>query len=119
MITLVNFFTAAQTEFTSVTKLIVDFGFFAILAACLVAAGVCSNMIPYVGPYLHAIRKDLYWAAFGCVLILFGEYVGAKAERAVCKSKTVVVEKIVTKAVKKTTTPAAKRQKDKWDRADY
>lgn len=119
MFTLYSWFTSVQLAFAGVTQFIVSWGFFGTVAAGLVAAGYFSKVIPVVGPYLEPIRRDLYWAAFGCVLIMFGMYVGAKDATNRCEIKQAIVEKVVTKAVEKTTTPKAKRQNDRWDKPEY
>jgi hypothetical protein len=93
-------------------------------AAILVLVGTAfgSQMlagIPAVGPFLanffQPLRKDLLWAAFGCALLLGGEYVGAIDARKECVARTVVIEKVVTKVVTKTKTPRARAAKDPWD----
>lgn len=126
MFTLYSWYTNVQLAFAGVTQFIVSWGFFGSLAAGLVAAAYFSKLIvavPVVGPlferFIVPIRKDLYWAAFGCVLIMFGMYVGAKDATNRCVAKQVVIEKIVTKAVDKTSTPRAKKQADRWDKTEY
>ena len=108
-----------QQTFAGITAFIIHWGFWGSLAAGLVAAGLFSSMIPVIGPYLTAIRRDLYWAAFGCVLIMFGMYQGARDATARCEAKQVVITKTVTKAVTKTKTPSAQKQNDRWDRPEY
>ena len=79
------------------------------------------TVIPLVGGLLSdlfaPLRKDLLWAAFGCVLILGGEYVGDRDARAACVAKTVVIDNIVTKDVAKV--KKDKTTKDPWDNPNY
>jgi hypothetical protein len=79
-------------------------------------------VIPVVGPALadlfKPLRKDLLWAAFAIGLVLGGEYVGASDARKECVAKTVVIEKVVDKAVTKSSTPHAKAAKDPYDSED-
>lgn len=118
MFTLLNSWTSVQLWFAGVTQYVLHWGFFGCLAAGLVAAGVFSGVIPVIGPYLTALRKDLYWAAFGCVLIMFGMYVGGKDAAGRCVAQQTVITKYVTKAVHKTTTPKSKAKVDRWDKPE-
>ena len=76
-------------------------------------------MIPMFGQFLadlfKPLRKDMLWAAFGCVLILGGEYVGGIDHEKQCTARTVVIENTVDRVVTKSKTPAAKAKKDPWD----
>lgn len=119
MFTLYSWFTSVQLAFAGVTQYIVSWGFFGSLALGLVLAAYFSKVIPLIGPWLTPIRKDLYWAALGCVLIMFGMYVGARDATNRCKAQQTVIEKVVTKAVKKSTTPASQKRLDRWDRPEY
>jgi hypothetical protein len=119
MLTLYHVWTSIQLAFAGATSYILNWGVWGGLAAGLVFCAFFSNLIPVVGPYLTALRKDLLWAAFGCVLIMFGMHQGGKAATDRCVAQQVVITKVVTKAVHKTTTPAAKRQKDRFDRPEY
>ena len=119
MYTLYTIWTNISLAFAGIGQYIVHWGFFGSLAAGLIAAAWLSPVIPIVGPYLVALRKDLYWAAFGCVLIMYGMYVGGKDAALRCEAKQVVISNVVTKAVKKTTTPKAQHQKDRWDKPEY
>jgi hypothetical protein len=112
-------FTAIQLAFAGVTHYILHWGLFGGLAIGLAATAWFSQVIPVVGPWLYPIRRDLYWAAFGCVLIVAGMYMGAQDATNRCEAKQLVIEKVVTKAVEQTTTPQAKRQKDRYDKPEY
>ena len=112
-------FASIQSAFAGVTAYIVHWGFFGSLAAGLVLAGVFSQVIPFIGPYLTPIRRDLYWAAFGCVLIMFGMFIGSKDATNRCVAKQVIITKVVTKAVNKAKTPASRQRHDRWDKPEY
>ncbi len=101
--------------FAGVVQYILHWGLFFALACGLAAAGWFSQAIPIVGDWLYPIRRDLYWAAFGCLLIMYGMYLGGKDASNRCEAKQVIVEKIVIKEVEKTTTPKARARKDRWD----
>lgn len=112
-------FTSIQLAFAGVTQYILHWGLFGSLALGLVAASYFAASIPFIGKFLEPIRRDLLWAALGCVLIMFGMFIGAKDATNRCEAKQIVIEKVVTKAVNKTTTPKAQRQKDRWDKPEY
>jgi hypothetical protein len=67
-----------------------------------------SDSIPVIGPFLTKFRKDILWIAAGIAIFMAGQVVGAKDEAKRCTAKTVVIEKVVGKAVegaKTSTTP--------------
>lgn len=110
---------STQLLFAGVTKYVVHWGFWGTATAVLLALGVFAPAIPVIGPFLSKIRKDFFLAAGVCVAVMYGMYTGAKDATARCVAKEVVIEKTVTKAVDKTKTPAAKRQRDRWDNPEY
>ncbi len=77
-------------------------------------------MIPLVGPPLSALlaplRKDFIIAAALVALFLAGMYVGKQDADRQCVAKTVVIEKVVTKAVNKAKQPS--KVDDPFDRED-
>jgi hypothetical protein len=79
-------------------------------------------IVPVIGDalvkFFAPLRKDLLWVAFIAGVILAAEYVGAHDEKLACVAKTVVIENVTDKAVAKTKTPAARKQKDPWDSKD-
>lgn len=110
-----SFLTSIYLAFAGITQYILHWGLFGSLAAGLVLVAWFSQVIPVVGPLLYPIRKDLYWAAFGCVLIMFGMYLGGRDASLRCEAKQVVVEKVVIKEVERTKTPKSRARKDRWD----
>lgn len=112
-------FTAIQLAFAGATQYILHWGLFASLAVALAAAGYFTTAVPIIGPYLKDMREHLLWAAFGCVLVMVGMYIGGRDAARRCEAKQIIIEKVVTKAVTKTSTPKAKAQQDRWDREEY
>ncbi|MDE2105811.1 MAG: hypothetical protein KGL39_51785, partial [Patescibacteria group bacterium] len=94
---------------------------FMILCVALAFGSQFLSVIPFFGDALARLfaplRKDLLWAAFGCALILGGEYVGNIDARKACVAKQIVVEHIITKDVSKVHND--KRTKDPWDNPKY
>lgn len=81
---------------------------------CL-AAAYFSNYIPVIGPWLGRERKALLAIAAAIGLILVGEAIGAKDEAKKCEARTVVIEKVVTKATDKAKKSRGSKSKDPFD----
>lgn len=65
---------------------------------------------------------DKKWFIFGAalvVLFMVGEYVGVQMESKYRDAKAASITSSVDKTVSKTATPAAKKQKDRWDNPRY
>jgi len=107
-----------QTTFAGVWAYVFHWGIGIASIILLIAGAIFSQSIPIIGPYLHEIRKDMLWAAFGIALFLGGQWVGNHDAANRCDKKAVVIEKIVKQVVKGTTTPKAATQKDKYDSPD-
>lgn len=107
-------------EWTGIWHKGVIWGFMATCVGLAFGSQLLS-VIPFFGDalakLLAPLRKDLLWGAFGCALILGGEYVGDHDARKACVAKQVVVEHIVTDDVSKV--HKDKRTKDPWDNPKY
>ena len=85
------------------------------LIILLLACAYFTTAVPLIGPWLTGLRRDLLWAAAVVAIILGGEYVGNRDSDKRCVAKTIVVEKVVTKAVASTKTNRARQSRDPWD----
>lgn len=111
--------TSAKLAFAGATQYIMHWGIFGGIAAACILLAVFSGVIPVIGPYLTALRKDLYWVAFGCGLIMLGMFISGRDAAHRYAAKQAVVSTTVDTAVDKTTMPAARHQKDRWDNPNY
>lgn len=92
-----------------------------IIAVCLVLeffSGWIVGYLPVLAKLIAWLQKYLLFIAVGTALVLFGEWLGAKDMAGRCEAKAEVVDAEVTKTVKRTQTPAAKRQADPFDSPD-
>lgn len=89
------------------------------LIILLVALAWFTTAVPVIGPYLTNARRDLLWAASAVAIFLAGQALGSHDEARKNAAKQVVIENRVDAVVEKTTTPAAKAQKDRWNRPEY
>lgn len=69
-----------------------------VIVLCI-AGAVLTDAIPVIGPWLGRERKWLLFIAAITGAILVGELIGGYDQLNRCRAKTVVIEKIVTKAV--------------------
>lgn len=112
-------FTSIQLAFAGLGHYVLHWGIWGGLAAGLVALALFSSAIPVVGPYLTALRKDLLWAAFGCVLIMYGMFQGGRDAEARCVAKQKVVVMRVDKVVQRTKTPKYRAKHDRYSNSRY
>lgn len=64
-------------------------------------------------------KSDFIYAALVVAFAMFFEYVGVHMEKVHRDAQGQVITSSVDKTVAKTETPAAKKQKDRWDNPKY
>lgn len=118
---MLGFFTTMQLAFAGVGSLIWHWGTgIGLIVICLLCASFTTS-IPIIGPYLVNTRRDFLWAAFCIAVFLCGMFVGVHDEKARCEAKSIVIERVVEKAVNKAKAPPVrgkKRTTDPWDNTE-
>lgn len=104
-----------QEAFAGLWAEIWHWGIGIVLIVLLVGGSVFSQSIPFFGPYLAPVRKDMLWAAAAIALLLGGEWIGTHDEKARCVAQQVVVNNFVDKVTTKSHKQRTLKYKDPYD----